>query len=221
MAIDKINILQVFTAGTDEGREWMRKPFTTERGTGATDGHALILIEDLLEGVDPYPGPENTLDSIIPQENIKINFTIHQIRQAIGKASLIDETTYLGEDKECGACKGEGEVGWEFYYKGKTHYEDHDCPVCWGDGKESIAKKVPTGKKIRDPEAIIQFIDSRIALKYVENLIRVAEYEQTERVSLVSQIDPLKGNLFKVNQTIVLIMPLSPNDYDVVVHHFI
>lgn len=202
-------------------REWMRTPFTFEGRSGTTDGITIIFTEGEISDFKPLSKEDAAkVLGVLPTENTKIDFLLSDLTEALQKAPLVDETEPQGEDIECKACDGNGEVEFEFSYQGKTYEHDNDCPVCDGSGYESEEKQVPTGKKIPDPDCIIQFGQTRLKVKYISRLIKVSEHEKEQSFSIVSKSDELSPILFKTGKISILIMPISPGGKYKVIHRF-
>lgn len=213
-------ILKMY-ADPDGLRDWMKAPFTFDGYSGATDGVTLIFTKGEIADFQPLSQQDAVkVRNIIPPENVKIEILFSDLQEACSKAPLVDEMETKGEDIECKACDGEGEVEFEFSYNRQDFHHDFDCPVCDGSGYESEEKEVPTGNKIPDPDCLLQFGSTRLKLRYVDRLIKVSEHEKEPVASIVSHSGPVSPILFKVGKTKILIMPVCPTEKDVVIHRF-
>lgn len=213
-------ILELFVG--DDCREWMKEPFTFDGYTGATDGHALIVTEGEIKDYTALDEEfSKKVKNVIPQEVNRFPFLLADLKKSLEKAPLVNETKSEGKDVECKACLGSGEVEFTFEYKGREYETDADCPICDGIGFEEEEKQVPTGNKIPDPDCLIQFGSCRLKLMYIDRLVKVIEYENTESVSIVSAIDDWSSPcLFKVGKSRILIVPCAHSDDDVIIDKF-
>lgn len=211
-------ILELFV-NPDEMLEWLRKPFLLNGHTGATDRCTMIIVKDRLSvAAQISEDREKEVWGALPTHVNDFKIQVGDLKAAVSEVPLIDEVEE--EDIECEACDVEGEVEYTFDHRGKAYGGDFVCPVCNGFGYTGT-KETPTGKKVPDPNCVIQFGPCRLAAKYVSRLIKVAEFEGLETVSIVSTMShagcPV---LFKVGETKVLIMPRTHEENDVVMRKF-
>lgn len=213
-----IDILEMFTSPYSS-REWMNRPFSLDGHTGATDGQCLILMKEKVKAAHISGETEAYVWGVIPKEKFEIKISLKELKEAIKKVPMIDELEY--EDIECQCCDEEGEVEFAFSHGGREYHHDYECPICDGSGFELEAKEVPTGNMIMDPDCKIQFGPCEINHRFVARLVAVAEYEELDSVSLVSDIRHAGSPcLFKVGKTKVLVMPVLCGDNSFVIHHF-
>jgi hypothetical protein len=200
-------ILNIFTSKED-GREWMQSPFIAGNKLIATNAWALVaiprspeyLFEDRTEKVKTvYPVPHNC------NREIKLS----ALKEAISNAPLID--CFDETSKRCPACRGEGEVDFEFNYKGKDFTTEAECPVCSGEGSITSKSHVPNGKKEPDYSKCIRIGASIFNIERLEELVLAAQLIGSETITLVKQAAATESSVFTIEEVEVLVMPVLEN----------
>lgn len=150
-------LLNLFT-GTDINlRPHMTIPNMKDNIVSASDEHVLISIpsSDLTlkyQTNDKYPNVNKLITDLEAKNLSCTKARISDIAKEIVKARLIIDRDSI----KCEECKGIGQVGWEYEdKKSKTHYANHDCPICEGEGSFETEAKFARIKleQIEDKEA--------------------------------------------------------------------
>jgi hypothetical protein len=159
------------------------------------------------------PVLEDKLKTVYPIEYNQTKFIyLSQLKEAFSKAPLLDD--YDETEVECSACYGEGEVEYEFSHGRKDYTIESECPVCEGQGVIIGKSDKPNGKKIIDYTKLITIGNSTFNIERLQDVVKVAELLGVKNISLVFQGKPSQGNLFKVGDAEILIMPVMPSDIE-------
>ena len=134
------------------------KPFVYDGKTYSTDGHILLRIEEVLEGVEenpsfPYDGIKDSFEGPFLNPYPLVNYRTEE------KTEVCTECNGKGFVSTCPECEGSGEVewdsGWNYYSaecqscEGTGTLSDGDsgdeCDNCEGKGVISVREKVRIG----------------------------------------------------------------------------
>ncbi len=204
-------VLRIFTS-KDDLREWMKNPFIVGDKAVATNGYSLVAVP---KWSGDYEKSEKTKMVYPVEPNCNKIINTEQIKDAFSKVPLVDDYEEISEQLKCKECNGYGEVEWEYDGDKRTYTLDADCPVCDGAGISLEKTKRHNGKKIYDYSKQIIISDSRFALSRIEDLLRVAELLEEDKVALIYQ-KPSSTCLFKIKDVDVLLMPLMSSDNEAV-----
>lgn len=183
-------------------RPWMQEPFNCLHKTMSTNSNVALIVPKM-DGYNDYSDRSRFLLAIPRDLDIKIK--VYDIRNAINKVPLVDD--YDLEIKECEDCEGNGEVDFIFIDSNcNEHIEEFPCPVC--DGEGDIEFKTPNGIKILDGNYAIKIKDSLISVRWVNELLYIANKLKADYVTLISQEGATKPSIFTINDVEFLIMPL-------------
>lgn len=188
----------------DNLRKWMTEPFSVGNQTCATNGWSLLVVDKKSN----YPDMSEKTKSVYP---VELSFTnkleISKIKEAINKIPLID--CYDKTVTKCNACYGEGEVDYEFEYKGRTYELESECPVCDGEGQIEQLSETPNGKKELDASKSVRLGCNRLNIQRLLELIAVAELKGVGEVLYQLPVGN-KPVAFKVgDDTILFLMPVA------------
>ncbi|WPU91838.1 hypothetical protein SNE25_21200 [Mucilaginibacter sabulilitoris] len=194
-------LLQLFVSDPDAWQDWSKTPFRIIDKVYATDRHVLVIIPAELapevEDLKDYK-PENVL-KVIPELGPVIKtITAKDILTALKSVPTIRE------DQECKACKGDGEVEWEFIHDGERYREDFECPL--SDGEGSFPDE--DGKMIPDPDKCITIGMASFAPKYIKKLYQLCQFFDLAEIDLISQRSEDSPSLFSKDDISLLIMPV-------------
>jgi len=190
----------------DAMRVWMRKSFNVGNKTASTNGWVLVVTPK----IDDYEDYSHMVKGVYPVEyNTNKVINVDELKEKMKIIPQIDSFDIEEEEIECEACNGDGVVDFEFDYGGRTYEHESDCPICDGEGVIYKEKKVFNGKKEYDPEYVIKIGVCRFLIRRIEDLLFVSDTLQAKEITLVSQIDPCSGNLFKIKDVEILVMPAS------------
>ncbi|MEO6522196.1 MAG: hypothetical protein ABIN91_10995 [Mucilaginibacter sp.] len=196
------SLLNLFVSDMDAWQDWSKSPFKIDNKVYATDQHTMVIIPDEhapnAEPLKDYD-PKNIL-SIIPESRPALQtITTKQILTALKAVPTVRE------DKECKACKGEGEVEFEFCHEGRAYTTESDCPLCDGEGTFPDED----GKVIPDPTKSITIGKSNFAPKYIKKLYQLCQFFDLTEIDLVSQPTEMAASLFERNGISFLVMPVK------------
>ncbi|MDH5825796.1 hypothetical protein [Sphingobacterium faecium] len=189
-------ILQLFLADKDNLTDWMRKPFTVNGKTGATNAYSVVL----LPFDSAYEDMGEKFEGIIPTPNCSIRYSVAKLKECYTKIPLVD----IPAEKICPECDGDGEVEFEFYGKEYTHYKDIDCPLC--DGKGFIID-LESKKCEQEPDQTkcIVIGMGKFNCFRVSEIIQTAELLSSEYFILIHQQDGPNGKfLFAINDVEII-----------------
>lgn len=197
----------------DEYRSWMNKPFIVNDLAIATDAHALISCSSMLApGVGPLEDYDqnNVLQVMAFYPNVEYIINVSELEEALAKCPMVPEMA------ECESCSGEGEVEFEYFYKGRSYTTDDDCPICDGNGE--IRSK--SGKKEVDTSALVKVKNSYFSTKYIAKMAALSTLFNSSTVTLIHQTTPLLHSVFQVDKMNLLIMPMrfEKGEDDKVIH---
>jgi hypothetical protein len=199
------SLLKLFVSEKQNGTDWTDSPFRIEDKVYATDKHALLTIpSEFAPDVQPLHGYHpDSVTSVIPK-------AVGSIKTILTKDILaaLKSVPTIKEDKNCEACKGEGEVEYEFEYEGKSYFSDIDCPIC--DGNGSFPDE--DGKLIPDPDKCITIEMSKFSPKIVKKLYQLCKFFDYTEIDLVSQPDAMQPSLFAKQNISMLAMPLDDRE---------
>ena len=203
-------VLQAFCSPSCPPQMWQEKPFMSKRlnMVCATDGHYLLMVDPKL-----VRGKYDEIDCINPDiirmKNNNTIVTIADIEAAYNCFKLEPEMVIgEGEEVECSACEGDGEVQWEFTDPdGNTHYMDHECPVCGGTGKVPEQKKIPTGRMLAPEDALLEIDGVKFSAYYLMTAIEAVRMLGCKQLRHTVAYEN-SANIFEVQDGIrLLIMP--------------
>lgn len=197
-------ILQLFLAEKDNLTDWMRKPFTVNGKTGATNAYSVVL----LPFASAYEDMSNKFEGIIPTPNCSIRYSVAKLKECYNKIPLVD----IPPEKECPECNGDGQV--EYEYNGNTGYfsKDIECPVCKGEG--FTIDKSKKGESVPDSKKCIKIGNTSFPSARVSEIIKTADLLNIEYFTLIHQSEANKPSLFSLNEVEILIAggPAKPDD---------
>lgn len=201
-------VLQAFCSNNDEFRPVLNAPFFNEKRNEvwATDGNVMLMADRKLlrrkynksERYTNLPIPEPNSDTIVDVKDIEAAFKRFDL-----KPEMVEEE---GEECECTACDGFGEVQWTFTDDdGETYNMSGECPVCDGTGRAKKRRLVPTGRML-PPKEVMFVIDgvkfsARNIMKAVEGL-RLLGCNQLRHI----YTDVIDNNLFEVQDGIRILI---------------
>ena len=194
-------LLRKFTANNDK-RYWMQNPFNVGNRTVATNGHCL-LSTPLQQGFVDRSEKVKNVYPIKHTTNIQISVT--ELKQKLSEFPLLD--CYDEIKIECDACNGLGMVEFEFYHNSETYQIEEQCPVCNGEGLIITQSKVPNGKKVFDYNKFFIIGNSAFHIERIEELIYVAEYLQSDTITIANQTEKNKPTLFLIKDVELLVAP--------------
>jgi len=213
------SVLELFRCKDEKRKDWLLSPFVIGDNVFTTDAHCMVWFDKKIiptfSEYDIYE--EKKIEGVIPTEiNIEKVIPIDEIKKGIAKCPTEDGFDWVGEDVECKECKGEGTVVWEY----NNHEKEDDCPVCDGDGLSRKKKQVPNGKKYIPNYALIKMEQCFISANIFETIVKSCEALNATSITLISQTGSGKGNLFKIGDVSLLVMPvLPPDSYENVAHN--
>jgi len=200
----------------DQYREWMTKPFKIGDKVHSTDAYFLLSIDsDKIKTEDEISELEaKKLNGVlITETNKNLTINVDEVKVIFKKAPQEDCYDFKGKNVECDECDGSGEVEWEY----KNHTHEHDCPICDGQGKTSLAKKIKNGETRAEAHLCIDIGDSRFFVNKIQRLLNVAHKLGEEEITLIYQAEDVKGSLFKIKDLEILVMPCTSDDLKYVV----
>lgn len=204
-------VLQAFCSQDDFLNPTLTQPFFNEKRNEvwATDCHFMLMVDPMLLR-RKYAKSEfgNKLEIRMPNINTIVTFA--DIESAYNSFKLMPEMVdEEGDDCECPACEGSGEVQWEYTAPdGHTYYMDSDCPVCNGTGDTKEQKKVPTGRMLPPNDALIEIDGARFMAYYMMKAIEALKLLGCRQLRHTVAYDN-EANVFEVQEGIrLLIMPV-------------
>lgn len=209
--LDLDQLLQKFV-GEDNNRPIFQKPWRKDGYVCATDTRILIRVNGALIDTQ-YPEGPYALSKIFPNCSTQIGcVTLEQLKTALSKCPLVDQTKTIDHDIECCECHGEGEVYWEY-----EHYSrKFECPVCDGEGYIEREKVVPTGEKEIDYDAIV-CIGYRYYKGYYLDYIRNAMEKLGIKTAEILIGNNKVGTQFRLNHDIdILLAECAPGPFHTV-----
>lgn len=186
------------------------KPFEQNGYVFACETHFFVKIPAVyLPGVYPKKDVPN-ISRINAEGNYERHITVSSLRSKLNHSSIPvrDVFTYQGKDKKCEECY-DGQVEWSYTDRsGSTHSSFFDCPICDGTGYTSRRKWVPTGEKIKDPDAPIRFEPGvKFKHKFLNALLKTMELLDIKECIWTTQA-PNSVNIFRLEDITVMIMPV-------------
>lgn len=196
--------------GQHDLRQWMNKPFLYKDKVYATDAHIMCCVPTSLVEAEYSPiehsHPENVVCVMSKPIEPLLRLTLAEIKAIKESCPMVDDYDEKGEEKQCDCCDGYGTVEYEFSYKKDYFTEEHDCPICKGDGKAETKVKVPNGKKVIDDKAMVQIGLSYFGMEWFKVLVEICEIMESDAVLVSGQISN-KPSLFQIGDILFLIMP--------------
>jgi excinuclease UvrABC ATPase subunit len=200
---DSLPLCDVFKlfCETDVLRPALHNPFEINGKIYATDAHCMIKIDKSNCDFDIKSNDlkKPNCEAVIPEENMNVVLNIDS--QIFEQYKTEDETEDIGEDIECEACAGEGEVDWEF----ERYTKSFECPVCDGTGYKAQKRSVKTGNKTFGIFRV-KLNDTYFQMEKFYKLIQVQKAVGGDIV-LIHQSKPTSANLFRIGICDVLLMP--------------
>lgn len=188
------SIAKIFLS-TDRYREWMMQLNQFGDYVFGTDAHCLIKApKDMFEKEYVPHGKTANFDNLY--SNYKYNekeiiLSSNEIKQILSKIEKVVDSI------ECSECSGDGTVTCEYDH-------EHDCPDC--DGTGIIANdRLP--KIFPKEDNYIQIIDSYLSPYYVNKIVQVCDYLETDTIRLASY-GKLKVHIFRVDIVEIVLMPI-------------
>lgn len=191
----------------------LSQPFEQNGYIFACEQHFLVKIPAIyLPGVySPKDTSRINISGITAEPNYERHITVSSLRSKLNHPSIptVDVFTYQGKDKKCKECH-DGQVEWSYTdWSGRTHSSFFDCPICDGTGYTSRRKRVPTGEKIKDPDARIRFKPGvKFKHKFLNALLKTMELLDIKECIWTTQA-PNSINIFRLEDIIVMIMPVA------------
>lgn len=130
-------LLSLFT-GNDELRPNMMFPNLEGGIVGASDGHVLVSIPEnelilKYNTNEKYPNTAKLFSDFEKGPLCSIKVKVEILAKELAKCRMIADQLVL----KCKECGGTGNVEWEYEdSKRRTHYAQHDCPLCEGAGQD-------------------------------------------------------------------------------------
>lgn len=211
-------VLEIFTCKDERRKDWLIKPFVIGDNVFSTDAHCMVWFDkNIIQTFAEYDVYEPAkIGTVIPTEmNFEKVITIDEIKAGLSKCPTEDGFDWVGEDVNCKECDGEGTVIWEY----NNHEKEWDCPECYGEGLSRKKRQVPNGKKYIPNYALIKLEQCFISANIFEMIVKACEALNATSLTLVSQLGSCKGNLFKIGDVSLLVMPVLPPDNDENVAH--
>lgn len=193
----------------DRFRPVLSKPFYIENKVVATDLHSLVYVgyNDLdFNFINEFQNEAPNCEVILNSENnvdiiLDINDSIFE------KFKTENEIKYIGEDIECGACGGSGEVEWNF----EDYHSYFECPKCQGSGFESMSEKIKTDELTFSDDSYVMLGETYFKIGLFYKLIKVQNLIGGE-IKLISQLKD-KAHLFEIGNCKIFLMPSIVNFY--------
>lgn len=213
------SVLELFRCKDEKRKDWLLKPFVIGDNVFTTDAHCMVWFDkNIIPTFSEYDVyEEKKIGGVIPTEiNIEKVIPVDEIKAGLAKCPTEDGFDWVGKDVECKECEGEGTVVWEY----NNHEKEDDCPVCDGDGLSRKKRQVPNGKKNIPNYALIKLEQCFISANIFETIVKACEALNATSITLVSQLGSGKGNLFKIGNVSLLVMPvLPPDSFENVAHN--
>lgn len=200
--IDKILSLYV----ADAGLEAFRVPMAQSDCVYAANKYALIRVAKRIVETN-YPCRQSPDYAALFHKELNCDevITTSFLRDKIRKyTKMIPETCQ--ERTECEECGGAGCVMWKY----KTWDEEHECPVCLGEGSIE-GEAIPTGKVIADPTTPIPLGKAYFRQEYLQILLDTLELLNAESFTIV-RTDPYGQNNFVINADVSVIIAPTLRD---------
>lgn len=184
----------------------MTAPYLKNGYVCATEAHILIKIK--AETLNGEYKEVQSCNIDWPTDNCNFIVSLQDIETALSNIPQVEEEEKVGKDVDCEECDGEGEVEWEYQDKsGHYHYEDHECPICYGSGYSTRARYKKTGRMIPDMECPVWIRRVIIKCEFLEILSKAMRLIGVDEVRCVHQ-GPTKPCIFRVDDNIeIIIMP--------------
>lgn len=132
---DKIRDVMIELAVmTDNVREHYLTPWSRGEYSYATDGRMMMRAQRLNEFQDraTNDGASTTADSLAMAPT---GPTWYDVPADLPPAPGPCPRCHGAGDVKCEACRGDGEVDWEFRHDGRVYDMKASCPICDGDGR--------------------------------------------------------------------------------------
>jgi len=206
----------------DELRPFMTEPFLIGDLVYSTNGYVLCRIDKSKverQYQDCQHSSPLSIESMFYQKLFndgKVEFGIitpEIIEQIKSVAPMVDEYEDKGEDKDCEACDGSGQVDYEFDYEGRTYYHEDDCPLCDGDGLREKKTQIPTGKKTISKEGLVKIGESYFRMEMINILFAISELMQSD-IKINTLPKGTERCQFGIKDIDVIVMPIFHTDQD-------
>jgi|TARA_Y100000310_G_C20704425_1_gene834088 hypothetical protein len=215
----EVNELLQSYCSTEPYREWMTQPFIIDDLAIATDAHLLITIPKKYCSIEvnlPKEKHQSVL-TVIPKETYPIiSIEIDLLNEIIDAIPIVDEYLNAETNKTCKTCDGDGNVEWVF----EGYDKIDECPVCDGEGVLSSEKLVKTGYKIKDFSGFFDIKGCRIQSKHLYKIVSTANRINCKTIHLVYFENYNKAILLKLDEVKILVMPVTKNDEQHIIHKF-
>lgn len=200
--------------GNNEMRTDLSVPFKQEEKYIATDGHSMMIIPTSLGDLGYTENTVTDIKEVIPKDELPepVIIELSDIEKYM-IPDYIDEVREIGENKTCEDCRGQGEVEVTYNSVNNKSYDvDVECPVCKGSGLSEEKKRIPTGKKIGDPESKFLLFD--VGFRYFE-LSRMIKAFRMLGFETISKTAGTKtgANIFQAGDIKIIVMPCIYDDY--------
>lgn len=193
--------------GCDKIRPVFNTPFAQGEYVYASDGHILIRVMRCATNGSYNHSDKPGCSILFIETREELPITIQQLEKLISGVEKVEETKTVGEDIECKECEGFGVVEWEY----EEWTKDFDCPACDGSGYSSESKKVPTGRMIPDPYAVIKLGCKTFMAEYIHTIAKTLEFLGINEIKMrYNSVSPHEQVVFNFSKEIdVLLMPYS------------
>lgn len=118
------------------------------------------------------------------------------------------------EEVTCDACRGHGEVYFEFNHGMKIYTQYGECPVCEGEGVVVGKSKTPNGKKDYDYKKSFKIGDCNFLVDRVLELLFVAKTLNSD-IKVIHKTDGNNQMVFQIDDVTLILMPSIRTDLSV------
>jgi hypothetical protein len=186
---------------TDELRPAMCGIIYDGEFANATNAHIAIrwphITEDITKGA---PNVRSVFDSFLNlhKEHQTFIFDKNEYRQWLKTLPLVKEK------KECKECLGFGEVEWTYTSIENIDYEEqHECPVCDGDGGWDTGNMVPDNNKNYTTSGEVVFAQINL-----DKVLLAMDYANVDTCYFMRTVNLTKGCIVKIDIYEILVMPI-------------
>jgi hypothetical protein len=203
----------------DEIRKNLRSPWYEKNAdmVMASDGHQLIAIRK-----DATVGDFPTLaQNPVPLMGKSLGIlSVRDMKEALLTLSTQDEEVAHEEEMDCEECGGKGIVEYTYTSKdNEEYYIEGECPICDGSGKTIRYKYVKTGRKVPSKYATITIGKYSLSWKYIENLCKVCDLVNTDKVECVDVYRDCTLFLLNADIIVIIMRTEKEQEYDTTIEY--
>jgi hypothetical protein len=212
------HLLEKFIA-IESKTTWMRKPFIYDGKIAATNGHAIIIIDDnrLLQKYGRIPEMSNKIDFALKDcINEQHVLKVADFQKAYDL--WLKFPVYKTISSPCDACNGTGLVEFVFDYDNVDYETTDTCPICDGNKTIEDISKEETGQYILSDQCSVKVLNGHFTGKFLESILFLTNELCVTEITSLFKSGYFGAHMFQITDKVQLIYMPCVNNTDIILH---